>query len=336
MTNRPLRFGLWYDFRNPPRWRQDPARLHEAIFRQIERAEELGWDDVWLSEHHFLEDGYTPSMLPLACAIAARTKRVRIGTSVLLLPLHDPIRVAEDAAVIDCVSNGRFELGIGAGYRKAEFEGFRVALTDRGGRMREGTKILRRLLDGERFALDGRYYRTGEIELHPRPVQRRMPIWMGGFTEIAVRRAARQADGYIAIGAMRALVDVYHAELEKLGKDPSAHEVAGGLFWLIVARDPERRWREAREHFTYQVNLYASWFAEAGMDFIRPIRSDDDLRAQGVVVCRPEEAIEKVRAYVAENRVTRFYGWTVPPGLPAEWADEHVELMAKEVIPAFR
>src|SRR6187397_661808 len=91
---RKLRFGLWYDFRNPPQWRQDPARLYESIIAQAARAEALGWDDVWLSEHHFIEDGYTPSMLPLAAAIAARSQKIRIGTSVLLLPLHDPLRVA--------------------------------------------------------------------------------------------------------------------------------------------------------------------------------------------------------------------------------------------------
>ena len=91
---------------------------------QIVRGEALGWDDVWLSEHHFIEDGYTPSMLPIAAAIAARTSRIHIGTSVLLLPLHDPIRVAEDAATIDILSDGRLELGVAIGYRRAEFTGF--------------------------------------------------------------------------------------------------------------------------------------------------------------------------------------------------------------------
>ena len=121
---RQLRFGLWYDFRNPPRWRRDPAELYRGIVAQIARAEQLGWDDVWLSEHHFIDDGYTPSMLPLACAIASATTRMQIGTSVLLLPLHDPLRVAEDAATVDVMSGGRFQLGVAAGYRKGEFTEF--------------------------------------------------------------------------------------------------------------------------------------------------------------------------------------------------------------------
>lgn len=145
-----LRFGLWYDFRNPPRWRQDPTGLYRAIVDQIVRAERLGWDDVWLSEHHFIDDDYTPSMLPLACAIAARTQRIHIGTSVLLLPLHDPLRVAEDAATVDVMSGGRLELGVAGGYRLAEFRGFDVATGSRASRMEEAVPLLRALLSGER------------------------------------------------------------------------------------------------------------------------------------------------------------------------------------------
>ena len=331
-----MRFGLWYDFRNPPAWPQEPARLYRSVLDQIARAEALGWDDVWLSEHHFIDDGYTPSMLPLAGAIAARTSRIRIGTSVLLLPLHDPVRVAEDAATVDVLSDGRLELGVAVGYRRGEFTGFGIPHTERGARMDEAVPVLRRLLAGERFSFQGRYYRYGELELHPRPVQSPPRIWIGGFSEPAVRRAARLGDGFIAIGPIRPLVDLYRAELGALGKDPDAFEVAGGHAWLLVARDPERRWREARDHFLYQMNLYARWFSEAGMSVVATAQSDTDLERQGVLVLKPEQAIEAVRAYARTNLITRFYGWTVPPGLPPEWSDEHVELMAREVIPAFR
>ncbi len=335
-STRPLRFGLWYDFRNPVKWRQDPTTLYHAILAQVRRAEELGWDDVWLSEHHFIADGYTPSMLPLACAMAATTTRIHIGTSVLLLPLHDPLRVAEDAATVDIVSGGRFELGVGAGYRKGEFEGFGVALTARGGRMREGVTVLRRLFAGERFSFAGKHYRYGEIALQPLPVQPRLPIWMGGFTPPAIRRAARLADGFISIGPIRPLVDLYRQELAALGRVPEDYEVAGGFAWLLVTRDPARRWREACDHFLYQINLYAEWFGEVGMGVAAYARSAEDLQHQGVLIVTPEQAIEKIRAYVADNLITRFYGWTVPPGLPPEWCDEHLELMATAVMPAVR
>jgi probable F420-dependent oxidoreductase len=331
-----LRFGLWYDFRNPPRWRRGPTALYAAILDQIARAEALGWDDVWLSEHHFVDDDYTPSLLPLGCAVAARTSRIRIGTSVLLLPLHDPVRVAEDAATLDVLSGGRLELGVGVGYRRAEFEGFGVPLAERAERMEEAVPILRRLLRGERVSAEGRHHRVREVALQPRPVQAEPRLWMGGFSPPAVRRAARLGDAYIAVGAIAPLLALYREELRRLGKDPDAHEVAAGPAWLLVARDPERRWREVEEHFLYQINRYAEWFSEAGMQVATTASSRADLEAQGVLVVTPEQARDAIHAYLREQRVTRFYGWTVPPGLPPDWSDEHIELMVSEVMPVFR
>lgn len=331
-----LRFGLWYDFRNPPQWRQDPARLYEAIIAQAARAEALGWDDVWLSEHHFIDDGYTPSMLPLAAAIAARTKRIRIGTSVLLLPLHDPLRIAEDAATIDIVSNGRFDLGVGAGYRVGEFHGFAIPRKERDGRMEEAVQVLRRCFAGERFTFEGKYYRYRDVQMFPLPVQKPMPLWLGGFLPKAIERAGRLGDGFISIGPIRPLVDRCLEAVRASGRDPQRYRIAGGFLWLIVARDPERRWKEALPHFLYQMNLYSRWFTEAGMKLFSPVTSRADLEKQGFLILRPEQATERIREYVAENRVDTFYGWTVPPGLPPEWSDEHLELMAKEVMPTFR
>ena len=132
--SRKVRFGLWYDFRNPPQWRQSPERLYGEILDQIVWGENNGFDDVWLSEHHFIEDGYLPSILPIAAAIAARTKRIRIASGVLLLPFHNPVRLAEDIAVVDVISGGRFELGAGVGYKarrvrklRRTFQGARFA-----------------------------------------------------------------------------------------------------------------------------------------------------------------------------------------------------------------
>jgi alkanesulfonate monooxygenase SsuD/methylene tetrahydromethanopterin reductase-like flavin-dependent oxidoreductase (luciferase family) len=125
---RKIRFGLWYDFRNPTQWRQPSDRLYGEILDQIAWGENNGFDDVWLSEHHFIEDGYLPSMLPAAAAIAARTKRIRIPLGVLLMPFHNPVRLAEDIAVVDAISGGRFELGVGVGYKVEEFEGFQCSV----------------------------------------------------------------------------------------------------------------------------------------------------------------------------------------------------------------
>src|SRR6266705_4244472 len=129
-----IRFGLWYDFRNPAQWRQPADRLYGEIFDQIAWAENNGFDDVWLSEDHFIEDGYLPSILPIAAAIAARTKQIRISSGVLLMPFHNPVRLAEDIAVVDVISGGRLELGVGVGFKHEEFEAFGVPVNERGSR----------------------------------------------------------------------------------------------------------------------------------------------------------------------------------------------------------
>ena len=132
--SRKIRFGLWYDFRNPAQWRQPADRLYREILDQIAWAENKGFDDVWLSEHHFIEDGYLPAILPVAAAIGARTSRIRIASGVLLMPFHNPIRLAEDIATVDVISGGRFELGVGIGFKREEFSGFGVSSKERGAR----------------------------------------------------------------------------------------------------------------------------------------------------------------------------------------------------------
>ena len=112
-----MNVGVYFDLRNAPPWRQDPARLYGFTLELCEEAERLGAHSVWLSEHHLFDDGYLPQPLTFAAAVAARTTRVRIGTAVLLAPLHSAAEIAEQVAVVDLVSNGRVDLGLGAGYR---------------------------------------------------------------------------------------------------------------------------------------------------------------------------------------------------------------------------
>jgi alkanesulfonate monooxygenase SsuD/methylene tetrahydromethanopterin reductase-like flavin-dependent oxidoreductase (luciferase family) len=137
-----LKFGLMQDFRNPRQWRRPYAELYHQILEQIVRAEELGYDNVWLTEHHFTDDGYNPSLLPTAAAIAARTARIRVGTFVLLLPFQHPVRVAEDATCVDIWSNGRLDLGIGQGYSYKEFNALSMRRAERSARTAEGVELI--------------------------------------------------------------------------------------------------------------------------------------------------------------------------------------------------
>lgn len=337
MSNNNLKFGLWYDFRNPPQWKQDITELYHASFDQIVRAEEAGFDDIWLTEHHFLDDSYSPSMLAIGCAIAAKTKRVRIGTSVLLLPLHDPVRVAEDAATLDVISGGRLELGIGVGYKVEELRAWGVEPKSRAQRMDEGIEIIQRLFSGERFSFHGKYNNFEDIQLRPLPVQKNPPLWIAGFSNVAVRRAARVGAGYIATGPVGPFTQVYREELVKQGRNPADYQVAAGYAWLHVSNNPEQRWKEAVEHLAYQQNEYGKWFGGAGMDFIKPVKTTkESIEGNECYIVKPEQAIEMIEQYVGATGCSRYYTWAVPPGLNPSWSDEHIELMSGEVMPAFR
>ena len=150
-----LNVGLLFPFRNPPAWRKPFADFYAEQLAQTRVAEELGYDEIWLTEHHFAEDGYSPAILPIASAIAAITKRIRIGTYLVLLPLHNAVRVAEDAATIDIISNGRFDLGVGQGYAPGEFAAYGVNRKTRAGRLEEGIEVMRGAWTKDDFSYDG-------------------------------------------------------------------------------------------------------------------------------------------------------------------------------------
>ena len=143
--SRAVNIGVWFDLRNPPGWRQDPARLYAFALELCEEAELLGADSLWFTEHHGFEDGYLPQPLTFAAAAAARTTRVRLGTGILIAPLRKTAQLAEEAAVVDLISGGRLELGLGAGYRVPEFELFGTDFTARYQILDQQVAELRRL-----------------------------------------------------------------------------------------------------------------------------------------------------------------------------------------------
>ena len=182
-------FGLWYDFRQKLPL-GDYARFYAECLEEIEEAETLGFTGVWLSEHHFMDDGYLPSPLVVAAAIAASTSTMTIGTNVLLLPMHHPLRVAEDAAVADLVSGGRFVLGVGQGYVQHEFETLGFRRKFRPSLFEEGIEVIRHALEDGRTGFDGKRWRFEDLPFEPRPKEK-LPIFVGAFADPAIDRAAR-------------------------------------------------------------------------------------------------------------------------------------------------
>ena len=334
-----IRFGLWYDFRNPTQWRQPYDRLYSETLDQIAWAENNGFDDVWLSEHHFIEDGYLPSILPVAAAIGARTKRIRISSGVLLMPFHKPVRLAEDVAVVDAISGGRLELGVGTGFKLEEFEGFGLPFKQRGARTNESLDLIRRLLSGETVTFKGEFFEFKNIKMTPEPIQKpHPPIWLGGFTPAAIRRAARYGDGFTQPGANREVFDRYVAELKKENRPTNNIRFACGFWSLLVSNDPDKTFAEAADHIIYQVNNYNAWLSAAGhQPPSADLRDREHLRQSGLLqVVEPDTAIKMIRDFSNSVPITHFYSWTLPPGMSTKWAQAHLELFASKVIPAFR
>lgn len=333
-----MRFGLWYAFRNPSPWETSYRDLYAEVLEQIEWGESLGYDDVWMTEHHFVDDGHSPSPLVLASATAARTKKMRIGTGVLLLPLYDPIRVAEDCAAIDLVSGGRFDLGVGVGYRVEEFEGLGIDRKTRGGRTNEALQIIRRLWEGESVTFHGKHFHLDGVRITPLPLQKpHPPIWVGGFSDAATKRAARYADGFIGTGDLSGVYPQYLEALRVAGKPTDKPRVAGGHFWLIVSDDPDKTFHEIAPHVRYQINVYAEWLEKAGQPLFPHLADDAALKASGILqVLTPDDAVKAIRSYVAAVPLERYYTWTIPPGYPVRKMNDHLELFARKVMPHFR
>jgi len=267
-------FGLRFDLRNPSFSGVSLTDRYGAALAMAEWAERHGGLYVSLSEHHSSADGYLPSPLTMAAAIAARTSQIRIGINALIAPFYDPLRLAEDAAVVDQISGGRFDLTVAGGYVPDEFELFDVPLTERAARVREVIATLRAAWTGEPFEFRGR-----TVRILPRPAQPAgPPIMLGGSSEAAARRAARLADGFIPTEPQ--WWAFYRDECLKLDKpDPGpGFDFSTGV--VTLSEDPERAWTELGPYFLHETNSYGAWQAKADVQAVyTPAGDVDELRS---------------------------------------------------------
>ena len=326
-------FGLWYDFRNPV-----PDRPFSTFYRevldQVAWAEEIGLDSVWLTEHHFCEDGYTPSPFTLAAAIGERTRRLRIGTNLIVSPLHDPIRLAEDAATLSLLTGGRFDLGVGQGYWEREFDAFGRQIRHRPSLLTEGVELIRRAWSGSREPYEGKRYRFPGLPVTPVPEQ--VPqLLVGAMADPAIDRVARIADGFLS--TQNHHHEIYLDALERHGTPRTQGRIYAGQ-WALIAEDPEREWAEIGPLVLEQLNTYISWGAFGPPESTPRFADPDQIVAAGAfALWDPATAVEELTAMLtARPQIRDVHFWAQLPGESVDHGSRRVELLARRVAPAVR
>jgi alkanesulfonate monooxygenase SsuD/methylene tetrahydromethanopterin reductase-like flavin-dependent oxidoreductase (luciferase family) len=323
-----MNVGLSYPYFGDREDSADPARQSvephwAATLDHMVWAEELGFDSIWLGEHHFEKD-HLPSPLLLAAALAMRTSRVRM-CGWMLAPLYHPVRLAEECAMVSVLSHGRIDLGTGMGHFPLEFEALGVNIKHRPSLLEETVEICRRAWTGKPFSFEGKRYTIPEVTITPVPAQQPR-VLIAASAEPAVRRAARIGDGFLANNFDG--IDVYVDELERLGKSGVIYSGQNG----IVVEDPERFIAEESRYAVGYCNdlIDRNYLQRAYYENIQ------DAIEEGVYVVRDaataiKELDELARSYPLMEGVSFMV--TSGPGEPLDATSERIQYFADRVLP---
>ena len=354
-----MKFGLCFFAENPPEFHVPETENYQHVLESSVLAEELGYDNVWVAQHHF-DPQYPANPFILCAAIAARTKRIRIGTNIVILPLSHPLIVAENAAMIDVLSNGRFDLGVGVGYEKREFATLGIPRKERASRMEEGLEVINGLFTQSPYSFEGRHFRLDEVNMLPRPVQRpHPPIWVAAERRPtdnkippAIERAARH--GCHLTGPREPeMLETYDRALRKYGHDPKDFFKCS-ILTGYVAETREQAWKDYAPHVLIQMKGYLHKYTEAGVFSNMPdgmfggggVPTAEELPklveagkahflGKPFVVGTPEDAIEAVKED-QELGCTHIAMWMQIGGIDPRKTRRSMRLFAEEVMPHFR
>ncbi|MFT4957485.1 MAG: alkanesulfonate monooxygenase SsuD, partial [Halobacteriales archaeon] len=274
------------------------AEIHDEMLALARAIDDAGLASAWVSEHHFTDDGYLAATMPVLGALATVTDDVEIGTSIALAPLYDQVRLAEDAATVDLLSDGRLSLGLAVGYREVEFDGFGVPRDERAARTEDLVRTLRAAWSDGPLDSDPEFHAaTPDLTVSPRP-EAAPPIVLGGDSKPAVRRAARMGDGWIAPSSLSM------AGLRKRAEDIESVREAEGLngdFQIyvlqhgFVADSSEEAWDAMRDGYLYLQRRYAEWYGGEPIDEL-PEDRVTELKEQAIFGT-PEQVADELSAY---------------------------------------
>lgn len=331
MTTTPLRFGFCPI---------EGGRFYPEALEEVVRAEELGFDSVWMAEHHGVREHYWPSPLLVLGGFATRTSRLTLGTNVVVFPFYHPVRLAEEIALLDVMSGGRVVAGMAIGYKPDEFALYGAALEKRGARFEEGLALVKALWTQDSVTLRGRYFAVEDARIEPRPVQvPHPPVWIGGWGDLTLQRAATLADGWIP-GPTADLARLLDGQ-----QKVRAHRTRAGLpprtEWPltreVVIAETAREARELAER-----HLLAAYRTEYGGAWKHPlidaavVADLDTLARDRFLIGGPDEIIAGIRRFVDAYGVTELIFRLFLPGVSHQHIMRTLELLAREVLPAFR
>jgi hypothetical protein len=318
--------AMRFDFRNPAMAGVSMDERYAAALDMVEWADAHGAYMVGVSEHHFSDDGYIPSPMLIAAGFAARTTNARIGIASLVGPFHDPLRLAEDLAVLDHLTKGRLDVTISGGYVPAEFEGFGVPLRERPSRMTHLFTTLKQAWTGEPFEYEGR-----TVRIMPKPLRDGgPPLTMGGSSEAAARRAARVADAFLPSEAE--FWQYYVDECLQLGKPDPGPCMMGDNVTTYLAADVEKGWEELGPYFLHETNAYGAWGEAAGVANPYKVTADvETLRAAGRYrIVDPDQYTAELKS-MGDFALSMWH--PMVGGIPPEKAWEALRLFETDVLP---
>jgi alkanesulfonate monooxygenase SsuD/methylene tetrahydromethanopterin reductase-like flavin-dependent oxidoreductase (luciferase family) len=321
----PAMVGLRFDLRVPPFAATTHERQYAACLDMCAWADELGFDAIAISEHHGVDDGYMSSPIALAAAIAARTKRIRINIAAILVPLHDPIRLAEQLATAAIIADGRLSVVAGMGYRPEEFAMAGVDRTQRGRLFDEYVGVMQQAWTGKPFG-----WRDRTVQVTPAPASPPL-ILVGGSTPKAAKRAARLRCGFFPAVGDAALARVYEEACAAVGFTGFV-VMPGGPGFVHVTRDPERDWARIGPHALHDARTYHDWQtpgqrSEVHVDAV----TEDDVRRSPVYrVVTPQGCLEIARQH---GRVLLH---PLMGGIDPDFGWSSLRLFASDVLPQLR
>lgn len=306
---------------------------------QCERAEELGFDSIILGEHHNHPLLYPRPLIGLA-AIAARTKRLQLGTGVLLLPLYHPMAVAEEAAMVDMISGGRLILGVGAGYAPEEFAAFGLTPRTRGSRLEESAGLLRRLWTEENVSHEGRHFKVSDVTLGPRPTQKPSPpIWFAGWVEPAIDRAGRLGDGWLG-GPSATLQELARCvatfrEARRAAGVEGEGQVALIRYVFVAETEAEALAVAGQATLDVFENTYFRW-PHPVVKRPEGALTPEILARNRLIIGDPEQCRRQIERFRDELGVDHLICRIAIPGVSNEAAARSLELFTREVAPKVR